>query len=493
MLHAVSPPRHTHDCQQLTATVRQTSTVNRCVAGSSYGCNVTEQGPLLWLARGCRGTIDCGPHHHRRVTCGDWRAWERTYTCGCGGARADSGATPATAPSRQADQTGGGRARGTGRKNQTQPRHQRHAATGNASEPAPVPADVRHLRFVEENETTVPVQRVVFIRSPTGIGDNLNGLVSGYWLSKALGANFSVCWPEIANTNVTWRIPTVIERECLEPKRRFEWLASELVLHASELAPRHSQFTHNTSCGRQCRCASSSSATTRCSTFTRALRIKCGANFPPNAGRGCACGRPCTCRQIAALPASSTASANTHRKLAGVVSWRVRCFVGRPSKHSVQRSGTYLNSNPLRGMCACTSAWVNRRGTCGPLGVTMALICESLRKGDAASVPTRLFSDLGSAHLSQDLQHKWRTDEAHAPNGNKLDARDWQSWLQLAQCSRIYLPLSLFSLTAAAASGSTQVYLLKHSCNRTADVTQARCEDAYEEARFEKPQLIGFP
>jgi hypothetical protein len=242
MLHAVSPPRHTHDCQQLTATFRQTSTVNRCVAGSSYGCNVTEQGPLLWLARGCRGTIDCGPHHHRRVTCGDWRAWERTYTCGCGGARADSGATPATAPSRQADQTGGGRARGTGRKNQTQPRHQRHAATGNASEPAPVPADVRHLRFVEENETTVPVQRVVFIRSPTGIGDNLNGLVSGYWLSKALGANFSVCWPEIANTNVTWRIPTVIERECLEPKRRFEWLASELVLHASELAPRHSQY-----------------------------------------------------------------------------------------------------------------------------------------------------------------------------------------------------------------------------------------------------------
>lgn len=82
MLPTVSSEPRAHNCQQLMATFRQTSTKYMCVTGSSYGCNATDHGPLLWVVRGCRGTIDCGDHGGR-VTCGDWRGWEPAYRCRC--------------------------------------------------------------------------------------------------------------------------------------------------------------------------------------------------------------------------------------------------------------------------------------------------------------------------------------------------------------------------------------------------------------------------
>ena len=72
----------------------------------------------------------------------------------------------------------------------------------------PASADlVRQARSNLLNEVVWPslaVQRLVFIRGTSGIGDSLNGLVSAYWLSHILGAELSLCWPEA--THMPWRV-----------------------------------------------------------------------------------------------------------------------------------------------------------------------------------------------------------------------------------------------------------------------------------------------
>ena len=97
----------------------------------------------------------------------------------------------------------------------------------------PASADlVRQARSNLLNEVVWPslaVQRLVFIRGTSGIGDSLNGLVSAYWLSHILGAELSLCWPEA--THMPWRV-RLEPAGCVAPKARYERLARLLVRHA---------------------------------------------------------------------------------------------------------------------------------------------------------------------------------------------------------------------------------------------------------------------
>ena len=97
----------------------------------------------------------------------------------------------------------------------------------------PASADlVRQARSNLLNEVVWPslaVQRLVFIRGTSGIGDSLNGLVSAYWLSHILGAELSLCWPEA--THMPWRV-RLESAGCVAPKARYERLARLLVRHA---------------------------------------------------------------------------------------------------------------------------------------------------------------------------------------------------------------------------------------------------------------------
>jgi hypothetical protein len=70
-------------------------------------------------------------------------------------------------------------------------------------------------------QKTVPVLRVIYVRQLAGIGDNLNGLITAYWVAQLLNASLELCWPEAAD-RVTWRIPVHRGGECLTSKRAFE-------------------------------------------------------------------------------------------------------------------------------------------------------------------------------------------------------------------------------------------------------------------------------
>ena len=96
-------------CPALMATFRQTSK-RACEADLSYGCTETNEtvgrDAALWVAHGCRGTIDCGPKG--RVDCGDWQ-YGRSANCSCthprGGGQGGGGARAVTLNVRSTNQS----------------------------------------------------------------------------------------------------------------------------------------------------------------------------------------------------------------------------------------------------------------------------------------------------------------------------------------------------------------------------------------------------
>ena len=64
----------------------------------------------------------------------------------------------------------------------------------------------------------------------------------------------------------------------------------------------------------------------------------------------------------------------------------------------------------------------------------------------------------------------------------RADAADWKAWLGLAgwgRCEPIYCGRSLFSLTAAAASGASEVYVARERVMRTFEPSE-ECDVAFE-------------
>ena len=70
--------------------------------------------------------------------------------------------------------------------------------------------------------------------------------------------------------------------------------------------------------------------------------------------------------------------------------------------------------------------------------------------------------------------------EDHSPDHVRFDlASDWADWTGLARCTRSFIWTSLFSLTAAAASGSDDVHIA-HPGKLTGPFGRANCSDKFD-------------
>ena len=82
--------------------------------------------------------------------------------------------------------------------------------------------------------------------------------------------------------------------------------------------------------------------------------------------------------------------------------------------------------------------------------------------------------------------------EDHNPDHVRFDtATDWADWTGLARCSRSFVWTSLFSLTAAAASGSDDVHIA-HPGKLTGPFGRSTCSEKFEDlARWGQLSVAG--
>lgn len=380
---------------------------------------------------------------------------------------------------------------------------------------------LRHALSNVTVETTV--ERVIYIRSLNGIGDSLNGLASAYLLSQFLGASFTVCWPEAKHA--PWLVPLQTDARCTFPKRAWE---------------RHIRSRLDTAVGNGRKRAARDSAWQQILEWDTGAFVQCGSNLGDfyamySSGNWSALRRksrlflsshrgfltiawlsqktrPPFANWLRSL--LSTADGERSRRKEPFYTWLamrlalrrvLRVAKPEPASCCVHYRHAVMQAVRLQNVLACASRPDDKR---------------DLSSGGPSCTQVRVFSDLHTAHLAIDehlgeANHAlkllgsdrgrvrasneslaWALAHGYSPVGYnwsigltedtalshvREDAADWQAWLGLTSCRRLFISRSAFAATAAVASSATEVYVAARRTPRPFDPpTREACDSAFE-------------
>jgi hypothetical protein len=311
------------------------------------------------------------------------------------------------------------------------------------------------------------VRRVVFVKwTKVGMGDNLNGLISAYWMSRWSNISLAICWPEGDGTlrRRPWRVARANAALCRALLRARQRLAD---LSCDALRAGHNGHLRVNAIGHGLR------------NVTWVGLSQCGHTTEYYRRFFSAKHRWQECDETLAISVNRGISSFVFADRSHPWHAWLRAQHGTPwqAAGAALRQMIDTTAPPAAPSSSCLHY---RSHLMLPLTLNQLVPCVE----NATSV--RVFTDLVSRHLALH-------DHARGAASIARPVDDYRSWLDLAQgCQTYWVPTSLFALTAAAASGRADVRVIVLPQRGGSEARSFTC-DVYTRLDRHRPMHIGFP